>query len=225
METRRRVFVVGVTALLALRAPIAAAQGGGDAVAGIRLALERGATAAMGLLGRPDGFLGNPKVRIPLPGFLEDAAGLLRFTGQQGRVDELVTAMNRAAEAAVPRARTILLAAIRSIGLGDARRIVSGGEDSVTRYFADRTRAPLTEEFLPIVRSETARVDLAARYNAVAGKIASFGLVSGDAANIERYVTGKALDGLYLVIGEQEREMRRDPVGTGSALLQKVFGR
>lgn len=225
MERRGFVCAVGAAAWLGLRSPIAFAQGGGDAAAGVRLALERGASAAVDLLGRPDGFLGDPKVRIPLPGFLEDAAGLLRFTGQQGRVDELVTAMNRAAEAAVPKARAILLAAIRSIGLGDARRIVSGGEDSVTRYFADKTRAPLTVEFLPIVRRETGRVDLAARYNAVAGKIASLGLASGDSANIERYVTGKALDGLYVVIGEQERKIRRDPIGTGSALLAKVFGR
>lgn len=196
-----------------------------DAATGLRVALERGAAAAVSLLGREDGFLGNPKVRIPLPGFLNDAAKLLRFTGQQKRVDELVTAMNRAAEAAVPEAKSLLVAAVKSMSVGDARRIIGGGEDSVTRFFADKTRSPLTRRFLPIVTRETKRVDLAARFNAVAGKAANLGLVKGDDANIERYVTGKALDGLYLMIGEEERKIRRDPVGTGSAILAKVFGR
>jgi hypothetical protein len=95
----------------------------------------------------------------------------------------------------------------------------------VTRFFADKTRSPLTRRFLPIVTRETKRVDLAARFNAVAGKAVNLGLVKGDDGNIERYVTRKALDGLYLMIGEEERKIRRDPVGTGSAILAKVFGR
>ena len=196
-----------------------------DAASGIRAALERGASAAVELLGRPDGFLGNPKVRIPLPGFLNDAAKLLKFTGQQRRVDELVTAMNRAAEAAVPEARSLLVSAVKSMSVGDARSIIAGGQDSVTQFFASKTRTPLGERFLPIVRRETARVDLAERFNAVAGKAAGMGLVKGDDANMERYVTSKALDGLYLMIGEEEKKIRSDPVGTGSVILAKVFGR
>ncbi|MEO6896232.1 MAG: DUF4197 domain-containing protein [Caldimonas sp.] len=196
-----------------------------DAASGIRAALERGASAAVELLGRPDGFLGNPKVRIPLPGFLDSAAKLLKFTGQQRRVDELVTAMNRAAEAAVPAAKSLLVSAVKSMSVGDARSIIAGGQDSVTQFFASKTRTPLGERFLPIVRRETAKVDLAERFNAVAGKAAGMGLVKGDDANIERYVTSKALDGLYLMIGEEEKKIRSDPVGTGSAILAKVFGR
>ena len=209
----------------AVRIARADALSNADAASGIRAALERGATAAVELLGRPDGFLGNPKVRIPLPGFLNEAAKVLKFTGQQKRVDELVTAMNRAAEAAVPEAKALLVSAVKSISVGDARSIVAGGQDSVTRFFATKTRAPLGERFLPIVTRETAKVDLAARFNAVAGKAAGLGLVKGDDANIERYVTGKALDGLYLMIGEEEKKIRSDPVGTGSAILAKVFGR
>ena len=95
----------------------------------------------------------------------------------------------------------------------------------MTRFFADKTRAPLGERFLPIVKRDTAKVDLAGRFNAVAGKAANLGLVKGDDANIERYVTRKALDGLYLMIGEEEKKIRRDPVGTGSAILASVFGR
>jgi len=196
----------------------------GDAALGIRGAIERGATAAVASLGRTDGFLGNPKVRIPLPGVLEDAAKLLKATGQQKRVDELITAMNRAAEAAMPQARTLLVSTAKAISVDDAISIVRGGDNAATEYFARKTRAPLTEQFLPIVSRETEKVALAEKFNAVAGQAAKFGLLKGDQANIQRYVTAKALDGLYLMIGEEERKIRRDPVGTGSAILKKVFG-
>ena len=195
-----------------------------DAASGIRAALERGVVSAVSLLGRTDGFLGNPKVRIPLPGFLADAAKILKFTGQQQRVDELVTAMNRAAELAVPEAKTLLVNAVRSMSVEDGRRILTGGDDSATQFFATKTRAPLSVRFLPIVTKATKKVALADKYNAIAGKAAGVGLVKKDDANLQQYVTGKALDGLYLMIGEEERKIRSDPVGTGSALLQKVFG-
>jgi len=191
----------------------------------VRAALERGASAAVTLLGRTDGFLGNPTVRIPLPGFLADAATLLKATGQQKRVDELVTAMNRAAEAAVPEAKALLVSAVRSMSVDDAVRIVRGGDDSVTQFFAARTREPLGIKFLPIVTRATERVALARKYNAVAGRASALGLVRKEDANLQQYVTAKALDGLYLMIGEEERKIRRDPVGTGSAILKKVFGR
>jgi len=194
-----------------------------DAAAGVRAALERGAVAAVGLLGRTDGFLGNPKVRIPLPGALDDAAGLLRAAGQGKRVDELVTAMNRAAEAAVPEARTLLVSAAKSISVEDALDIVRGGETSVTDFFARKTRAPLAVKFLPIVTKATEKVKLAERYNAVAGKAMGFGLVRKEDANVQQYVTAKALDGLYFMIAEEEKKIRADPVGTGSAILRKVF--
>ncbi len=195
-----------------------------DAASGIRVALERGASAAVSLLGRTDGFLGNPKVRIPLPGFLNDAAKLLKMTGQQKRVDDLVTSMNRAAEAAVPEARTLLVNAVKSMSVEDAKQVITGGDNSVTRFFADKTREPLGVKFLPIVAKATERVSLADKYNAVAGKAAGLGLLKGRDANIQTYVTEKALDGLYLMIGEEEKKIRDDPVATGSAILKKVFG-
>lgn len=196
-----------------------------DAAGGVRAALERGAIAAVGALGRTDGFLGNPKVRIPLPGVLEDAAKLLKATGQQKKVDELVLAMNRAAEAAVPKARTLLVQAVKSMSVEDALQIVRGPDNAVTAFFEGKTRAPLAEQFLPIVTAATERVALAQKFNAVAGRAQRLGLLKGDDANIQRYVTGKALDGLYLMIGEEERKIRQDPVATGSALLRRVFGR
>jgi Protein of unknown function (DUF4197) len=176
------------------------------------------------LLGKPDGFLGNPKVRIPLPGFLDDASRVLNTLGQSKRIDELVTAMNRAAESAVPQARDLLVQAARSINVQDATRILTGGETSVTEYFADRTRSPLFTRFLPLVTQATAKVGLAERYNRVAGKVADLGLVKKEDANIQNYVANKSLDGLFLMIGEEEKKIRRDPIGTGSAVLKKVFG-
>lgn len=205
--------------------PALARLGESDAALGVRAALERGANVAVDLLGRTDGFLGNDKVRIGLPSGLEKAAGLLKATGQGKRVDELVTAMNRAAEAAVPEARTLLVGTIKSMSVEDALQIVRGSETSVTEFFSRKTRAPLGEKFLPIVTRATQRVQLAERYNAVAGRAASAGLLKGEDANIQQYVTRRALDGLYTMIGEEERKIRADPVRTGSEILKKVFGR
>lgn len=195
-----------------------------DAAAAIRLALERGALSAVSLLGKTDGFLGNPKVRIPLPDYLEEAASLLRRFGQSKRVDELVTSMNRAAEQAVPEAKTLLVQTAKAVTVDDAIHIVRGGETSVTEYFAAKTRQPLGERFLPIVQRATEKVSLADKYNAVAERASRFGLVKSDDVDLNHYVSGKALDGLYLMIGEEERRIRRDPVATGSAILRKVFG-
>lgn len=225
MQRRSLLVVPAAFASLAL-APWARAAGlsEGDASSGIRAALERGAAVAIDGLGRKDGFLGNSAVRIELPGYLKDGANLLKMTGQGKQVDELVTAMNRAAEAAVPAAKPLLLSAIKSMSVEDGLRILQGGDDAATQFFAGKTREPLTQKFLPIVTHATERVALADKYNAVAGKAAGLGLIRSQDANIQQYVTGRALDGLFLMIADEERKIRKDPVGTGSALLKKVFG-
>ena len=224
MQRRRFSLLLGVSAAGALLGRPAHAVNETDAARGIRTALERGAVAAVNLLGRTDGFLGNPKVRIQLPGALNDVAGMLRAVGQQRRVDELVTAMNRAAEAAVPQATSLLVQAVKTMSVEDALQLVRGGDDAATQFFAGKTREPLTLRFLPIVTRATERVKLAAKYNALASRAAGLGLVRQEDANIEQYVTGRTLDGLYLTIAEEERKIRRDPIGTGSAILKKVFG-
>jgi Protein of unknown function (DUF4197) len=195
-----------------------------DASAGLKAALQKGASAAVESLGKPDGFLGNALVRIPLPGFLEQAAGLLRTLGQGARIDELVTSMNRAAEAAVPQARDMLVNAVKNMSVQDAKKILGGGETSVTGFFAEKTRAPLEGKFLPVVTKATEKVGLAAQYNDIAGKAAGMGLMKKEDANIQQYVTGKSLDGLYLMIGEEEKKIRQDPIGAGSNIIKKVFG-
>ena len=195
-----------------------------EASQGLRTALEKGALAAVNLLGKTDGFLGNDKVRIPLPGFLEDASKLLKTLGQGKRVEELLVSMNRAAEAAVPMAKDLLVGAVKAMTVTDAKKILSGGDTSVTGFFADKTREPLGIKFLPVVTKATEKVGLAAKYNRVAAKAAGMGLVKKEDANIQQYVTGKSLDGLYFMIGEEEKKIRQDPIGTGSAVLKKVFG-
>ena len=197
---------------------------GADASNGLKAALGQGAQAAVALLGQTDGFLGNPKVRIPLPGHLDDAAQLLRKFGQGKRIDELVTTINRAAEAAVPMGKDLLVSAVQNMTVTDAKNILTGGDTSVTAFFAEKTRIPLGERFLPVVTRATEKVGLAQRYNAFAGKAAGFGLLRNEDANLEQYVTGKTLDGLYLMIGEEEQKIRQNPAGAGSAIVRKVFG-
>jgi hypothetical protein len=230
---QRRQFTPALVTLLLARTGCAVllgesanafALGETEAASGVRAALERGADSAVSLLGRPGGFLDDPKVKIPLPGALDRAASLLRAIGQQQRVDDLVNSMNRAAEMAVPEAKPLLLNAVHAMSVEDAVKIVRGDDTSVTDFFAAKTRAPLGEKFLPIVTAETRKVSLAAKYNAVASKGSTFGLVKPEDANVEQYVTRKALDGLFFMIGQEERKIRADPVGTGSAILKAVFG-
>lgn len=223
---QRRLIVMATAASAAVAAaPGAWALSESDAASGIRTALERGALAAVGLLGKENGFLGDERVRIPLPEKLEEVAKLLRAAGQGKRVDELITSMNRAAERAVPVAKTMLVDAARKVTVQDAIRVVRGSATSVTEYFSEKTREPLFGKFLPIVTDATQKVALAARYNSFASKAASFGLLKKEDANLQQYITGKALDGLFFMIGEEEKKIRADPIGTGSRILQAVFGR
>src|SRR5882757_6102121 len=194
-----------------------------DASAGIKAALERGAQAAVKLLGKTDGFWGNDRVRIALPDWLHKAEGMLRVMGRQHEVDDLHVAINRAAEQAVPQAKSLLVSAVRSMSVEDAKKVLTGGDNSATQFFESKTRTPLDGRFLPIVTKVTQRIGLAQQYDALAQKAQSFGLVHAD-ASIEHHVTTKALDGLYLMIGDEEKKIRTDPAATGSAILKKVFG-
>lgn len=220
----RRKFTAGLAAAGVPGWVVAAGLTEGDAAGGVRAALDRGAAAAVDLLGRSDGFLGNPLVRIPLPKALNDVAKLLKATGQGRQVDELVTAMNRATESAMPQAKPLLVNAIKALSVEDALKIVRGSNTAVTDFFSGKTRTPLGEKFLPVVTRATEKVQLAERYNAVAGKAAGMGLLKADDANVQRYVTARALDGLFLMIGEEEKKIRANPLQSGSATLKKVFG-
>jgi hypothetical protein len=195
-----------------------------DAVGGLKDALTQGTAAAVSKLGVENGFLGNDKVRIPLPDALKRVEGGLRLMGMQKQADELVTAMNRAAEQAVPEAKALLVGAIKSMSVQDAKGILTGGDTAATEYFRKTTSGQLTQKFLPIVTKATAKVGLAEKYNNLAGKGAQLGLVDAKQAKIENYVTQKTLDGLFLMIAEQEQAIRRDPAGSATGMAKKVFG-
>lgn len=195
-----------------------------DAVAGLKAALNKGADSAVGKLGKADGFLGNPQVKIPLPESLQRADRTLSRFGMGKYSQELVVTMNRAAEAAVPEAKTLLLNAVKEMSVQDAKTILTGGNTAATDYFRAKTTQPLTEKFLPIVQQATARVQLAQKYDQFAGRAARFGLLDEKQANLENYITQKALDGLFLMIAEEEKAIRADPVKQANKLLSKVFG-
>ena len=197
-----------------------------DADSGVKAALERGAQIAVELLGKENGFWGNDKVRIPLPDWIQKAEMAIKFMGRGKDVEALKLGVNRAAESAVPQAKTLLVSAAKSMSMEDAKSILTGGENSVTRFFQDKTQMPLNEKFLPIVTTVTSRIGLATQYNALAEQVQKTGFVKlkPEQAKVETHVTAKALDGLYYMIGEEEKKIRSDPVGTGSDILKKVFG-
>lgn len=191
---------------------------------GLKEALTRGADAAVAQLGQKDGFFGNPALKIPLPPSLQKAEKAMRMLGMGKQADELVLSMNRAAEAAVPEAKTLLIDAVKAMTLEDAKGILTGGTTSATDFFRRKTEAQLTERFGPIVKASTDRVGLAQQYNRYAGAAAQFNLIDKEQASVEQYVTRQALDRLYTVIGEKEASIRANPMQAGSELLKKVFG-
>jgi len=191
---------------------------------GLKTALNQGATKAIGMLGSADGFLGNKEVKIPLPESLKKVEKAMRFAGMGKQSDELVLKMNRAAEAAVPEARALLVDSIKQMTLTDAKSILTGPNDAATQYLKRTTSAQMAEKFLPIVTKATENVQLASTYNQYAEMGSKLGVVKKADANIEQYVTRKALDGLYLMIAKEEAAIRQDPMGQASNILKKVFG-
>lgn len=191
---------------------------------GLKEALTRGAEAAVAQLGKQDGFFGDPKLRIPLPDNLKKVDKLMRTFGMGKQADELILSMNRAAEAAVPEAKTLLVNAVKDMSVDDAKGILTGGDQAATEFFRKKTETALTDKFQPMVKTATDKVGLAQTYNKYAGLASRFKMVKEDQASIENYVTKQSLDRLYKVIGEQERAIRTNPIQYGSDLLKKVFG-
>jgi len=195
-----------------------------EAINALKSALDRGARAAVAQLGRENGFLGDARVKIPLPESLRRAEKNMRRFGMGKYADELIVTLNRAAEAAVPEAKQLFVDALRQMNVQDAKGILTGGETAGTEYFRRVTAQELAKRFLPIVQRATARVGLAQKYNQYARHGVRVGLVEAEDANLDDYVARKALDGLYFVVAEEERKIRKDPVGAASSLIRKVFG-
>lgn len=195
-----------------------------EASSGLKEALTQGVSKAVSTLGAADGFLGNKDVKIPLPKSLQKIEKGMKLMGMGKQSDELVLKMNRAAEAAVPEAKALLVSSIKQMSLADAKTILTGPNDAATQYFKKTTSAQMSQKFLPIVQKATENVQLAASYNKYAEMGSKFGVVKKEDANIEQYVTNKALDGVYFMIAKEEAAIRKDPLGQASSLLKKVFG-
>ena len=195
-----------------------------DATSGLKAALEKGSQVAVANLGKTDGFFGNAAVKILLPDSLKRYEKLMRSVGMGKYADELVLTMNRAAEAAVPEAKALLVDAVKKMTVQDAKGILTGGNTAGTEYFKRTTSEPLRARFLPIVAQATKKVQLADKYNEYAAKGAKFGLVKKEDANLDGYVTQKALDGLFFMVAEEEKKIRENPVKAGSEIIKKVFG-
>jgi hypothetical protein len=210
-----------------------------DIAAGLKEALAKGTTHAIKSLGRPDGFWGNAKVRIPLPGKLEQVGQLARQLGQGAKVDAFELSMNRAAEKAVPQVADIFGDAIRKMTLDDARGILTGGDHAATDFFRRVAGDALAARIRPIVADATDRVGATQKYKALVassggglgGVLGSLGSLGGrrndgkaNPLDLDDYVTAQTLDGLFTVIGEQEQSIRRDPAARTTDLLRKVFG-
>ena len=195
-----------------------------EANGGLKEALTQGVDKAVSMLGATDGFMGNNEVKIPLPSSLQKVQKMMKLMGMAKQSDELVLKMNRAAEAAVPEAKSLLVDSIKKMTVADAKAILTGPQDAATQYFKKSTSTQMAAKFLPIVEKATANVQLADSYNKFAEQGSKYGLVKKEDANINQYVTKKALDGVYLMIAKEEAAIRQDPVGQASGLLKKVFG-
>ena len=195
-----------------------------DASSGLKAALTQGIGKAVTTLSAVDGFFKNPAVKIPLPDYLKKVEKGMRMFGMGKQADNLVLKMNRAAEAAVPEAKTLLLSSLKQMSLTDAKDILTGGDDAATQYFKRTTSTEMGTKFLPIVTKATENVQLAKQYNKFADMGSKFGLIKKENTNLEQYVTQKTLDGVYLMIAQEEKAIRKDPIGQASSLIKKVFG-
>jgi hypothetical protein len=219
------VLLLGCCANVALAASAALdALSTKEAAGGLREALAKGIDVAVAQLGANDGFLKDPQVMIPLPPLLAKAQRGLAMLGMGPQADELKATMNHAAESAVAQAKPIFRQALQRMTVTDAKSILTGGDGAATAYFRLATSAQLIDKFKPVVAHTTARLGLAAQYDRYAGKAARLGLIPAQDADLDDYVTAKALEGLFSRIADQEHAIRKDPLGQADSLIRKVFG-
>ena len=196
-------------------------------VAGLKRGLDTGVDRALAELGKPDGFFANAAFKIPLPAELAKGEKLLRKAGQDKLADDLVLALNRAAEKSVAETTPIFKEAITGMTLADAREILEGPKDAATKYFRSKTEEALRGKMMPIVKAATDANGVGAAYKQFAGKAAPVASLFGSKAaslDLDRYVCDRALDSLFKVIATQEAQLRANPAAATEDLLRKVFG-
>jgi hypothetical protein len=193
-------------------------------VAGLKQALEVSTSKAVALTGKPDGFLKNEAIKILLPPKLQTVGRGMRMLGMGEKVDELETGMNRAAEQATPEAKQIFLAALKKMSFDDARKILTGNDTAATDYFKRTATPDLTTAFSPIVHSSMERVGVVQQYDRVIQNAPGGNTLAGE-FDLDKYVVGKTLDGLFHELGEEEKKIRKNPAAQTTQLLKEVFGK
>jgi len=193
-------------------------------IEGLKEALQVSTGKAVALTGKPDGFLKNEAIKILLPPKLETVGRGMRMLGMGAKVDELEVGMNRAAEQATPLAKQIFIAAVKKMSFDDARRILTGSDTAATEYFKQTSSSDLTTAFSPIVHRSMQRVGVVQQYNNVLASAPGGSALAGQ-FDLNKYVVGKTLDGLFLMLGEEEKKIRKDPAAQTTSLLKEVFGR
>ena len=193
-------------------------------IAGLKQALEVSTGKAVALTGKHDGFLRNEAIRIFLPPKLEPIGKAMRLLGMGDQVDDLEIGMNRAAEQATPQAKEIFLAALKRMTFHDARMILTGNDTAATDYFQRTSTGDLTDAFTPIVHRTMEHIGLVKQYQRVIKAAPGGSAIAGD-FDLDKYVVGKTLDGLFAMCGEEERKIRKNPAAQTTDLLKEVFGR
>ena len=194
-------------------------------IQGLKEALTVGTSNAVLQVSSVDGYLKNPQIHIPLPENVQKAEKLLRTLGLGSKVDAFELSMNRAAERAAPEAKSLFIDAIKAMAFSDARKILQGRDNEATLYFEDKTRDRLSELFKPIVHQAMSEVGVTRSYQELDAKLRAIPLAEKMSFDLDAYVTGKGLDGLFYVVGEEERKIRQDPAARVTDLLKEVFGR
>lgn len=193
--------------------------------AGIKEALAVGTERAVKSLGRENGFFGNAAVKILMPSSLQKVAEVGKMAGYQKQVDEFILSMNRAAEAAVPIAAKYFGDAIRDMTLDDVRGILSGGDTAATEFFRRKTGDKLYTAFKPVVSEKVNQVGATRAYKDMMGRYEKMPLMGGQSLDLDDYVTKKSLDGLFFVLGQEEKQIRTNPAARTTDLLKTVFGK
>jgi len=196
-----------------------------DVIGGLKEALQKATQHAVTNLGAENGFLNNQKVRIPMPGALSKVESTLRTLGASQYADEFVETMNHAAEKAIVKAAPIFSKAVANMSIDDGMKILKGGDNAATEYFRKTTETDLSQQMLPITKQMTDSSGVTSSYKKMIDKLGFAKSLVGDKnVDLDQYVTQKAVDGLYLMVAEQEKKIRQDPVAQTTSLLKKVFG-
>jgi len=191
---------------------------------GLKEALSVGTRNAVKLVARPGGYLDNEAIKILVPQNLRTVEKVSRGLGQGARVDEFVASMNHAAESAAPEAETIFAEAVTEMTIDDARKLLNGGDTSITDYFKAKTSARLAVAFRPHVEAAMSKNGVTQQYHALVGQMSWISFGNGSSLDIDTYVVNKALDGLFYMLAQQEKEIRTNPAARTTALLRQVFG-